>query len=162
VEAALVLPVLFLVILAIFWFGMAYYITSTGERAAKQAMQAAARPSCATCGNTFTSAAQVANSVTSVLQVGHLNPANITANSPPFACQATPAPSCSTSQGVELCDDVPLTCGSVACQQPPAACGADASLGVRVSFGYRFVTPVPIGGWRSIRIPVSVQGLPER
>jgi len=161
-EAALVLPILFLVVLAIFWFGMAFYITSTAQRAAKQGMQIAARPTCATCGNDFVSSRQVADSVKSVLQVGHLSPSNLTSSSPPFACQASPAPSCRTSQNVQVCDGVPLTCGGAACQDPPAACGDNPSLGMRVSFGYRFDAPVTIGGWRSITIPVSVQGLPER
>ena len=35
-EAALVLPILFLILLAIFWFGRAFNIASTIERAAKR------------------------------------------------------------------------------------------------------------------------------
>ncbi|HTR67692.1 MAG TPA: TadE family protein [Terriglobales bacterium] len=161
-ELALVLPILFLVIFAIFWFGLAYYITSTGERAAKQAIQIADRPTCATCGNTFNTDTQVTDSIKSVLQVGHLNPANLTSVSPPFACAADPAPSCRTLQGVEICSDVPLTCGSAACQQPPAACGRDTAFGTRISFAYRLDFPLAVGGERSLTIPLSAQGIPQR
>ena len=38
-EAALVVPILFLILLAIFWFGRAFNIASTIERAAKHGIQ---------------------------------------------------------------------------------------------------------------------------
>jgi TadE-like protein len=162
VEMALVLPILFLVLLAIFWFGMAFYAMSTAQRAAKQAIAEAARPTCATCGNDFSSRRQVVSAVQQSLQTGHLNIANIVSTSLPFACQATPAPSCNTSQGIQICDGVPLNCGTAPCQDPPAACGNDAMLGMRVSFGYRLNSPVPLGNWSSITIPASAQSPAER
>src|SRR6202022_1345946 len=142
VEAALVLPILFLILLAIFWFGRAFNIVSTVERAARQGIRTATQPSCVvSCGDTFSNDAQIEASVTSALRDDHLNPINLTSSSPPFACIATPAPTCTTTlQGVVICRCAPLTCGTSSCQSPPAACGADPALGTRVSFGYRFTS----------------------
>ena len=162
-EAALVLPILFLVLLAIFWFGRAFNIAGTAERAARQGIQTATQLLCASCGNTASTNAQIVASVSSVLQNDHLDPANLAAYSPPFACTPATAPSCTTSSNVEICTGAPLSCGSASCQSPPVACGADASLnGVRVSFGYRFTTPLPIANLSAITIPASAESPSEQ
>ena len=161
-EAALVLPILFLILLAIFWFGRAFNIFSTVERAARHGIQTATQPSCASCGNTLSANAQIVASVSAVLQNDHLDPANLTAYSPPFACAATPAPTCTTVSNVEICTGAPLTCGAASCQSPPVACGADAAVGERVSFGYRFTTPLPIANLSAITIPASAQSESEQ
>jgi len=153
-EAAVVMPILCLVLLAIFWFGRAFNIASTIERAAKHGVQAT-NQTCASCGNTAPTDAQIVTDVNAALQNDHLNVANVTSYSPPFACQATPAPNCTTSQGVEICRNVPLTCGGVNCQNPPVACGTDPDLGVRVSFGYRFTSPLPIARLPAITLHAS-------
>src|SRR5258707_581827 len=51
-EAALVLPLLFMFLLGIVWFGRAFQIYATITQAAQQGAVMAARASCATCGNT--------------------------------------------------------------------------------------------------------------
>ena len=158
-EAALVLPILFLILLAIFWFGRAFNIASTIERAAKHGIQTFDRPTCTVCGNSFSTDAQIVDSVNSALQDDHLQPANVTAYSPPFACNA--APICTTIQGVEICRNVPLTCGTVNCQSPPAACGSGPVLGVRVSFGYQFTSPLPIANLPAMTLHASALGQQE-
>ena len=50
-EAAAVLPILFTVVLAIFFFGRAYNVNGTIAQAAMQGARAAVAPACATCGN---------------------------------------------------------------------------------------------------------------
>src|SRR5438128_1617894 len=67
-EAALVLPILFLILLAIFWFGRAFNIASTIERAAKHGVQTFTHPTCASCGNNSPTNAQIVDSVNSALQ----------------------------------------------------------------------------------------------
>jgi hypothetical protein len=156
-EFALVLPLLFLVILAIFWFGLAFNVAATAERAAKQAAQAAAKPTCVSCTNQFPNNTAIVNTLNSVLQAGHLDPQNKIAYSPAFACTAVPAPDCSTAENVEICNNAPLTCGSASCQSPPVDCGANPTRGVRVSFRYNFKSPVPLGSWSQITIPASAQ-----
>jgi Flp pilus assembly protein TadG len=162
VEAALVLPILFLILLAIFWFGRAFNIVSTLERAARLGVQTATEPSCAVCGNAFSTDSQIATSVISALHADHLDIGNLTPSSPPFACIATPAPTCTTTpENVVICTGVPVTCGASSCQSPPANCGADAALGTRVSFGYRF-TALPIASLNARTITGSAQSEPER
>ena len=63
-EAALVLPLVFMLLLGIVWFGRAFNIYSTIQQAAQQGAITAARATCATCGN-----AQAADSaVTGVVE----------------------------------------------------------------------------------------------
>src|SRR5438445_9484603 len=94
-EAALVLPILFLILLAIFWFGRAFNIASTIERAAKHGIQTTHR-TCATCGNNTPTNAQIVAGINAALRNDHLSVANVRGYSAPFACQATPAPNCTT------------------------------------------------------------------
>jgi len=151
-EAAVVMPILCLVLLAIFWFGRAFNIASTIERAAKHGIQSTRR-TCATCGNNTPTNAQIVADINAALQNDHLSVANVTGYSAPFACQAAPAPNCTTSQSVEICTGAPLTCGTANCRNPPVACGADADLGgVRVTFGYRFTSTLPIAKLRAITL----------
>jgi Flp pilus assembly protein TadG len=141
VEAAFVLPILFLIMLAIFWFARAFNISSTLDRAAREGIKAASRASCATCGNAFEADSQVVAQITAVLNADRLQIGSVQTYSPAYACTASPAPSCTTVQNVQICRGVPLTCGDVACQTPtPAGCGANPKLGVRVSL---LINPPP-------------------
>jgi Flp pilus assembly protein TadG len=153
-EAAVVMPILCLILLAIFWFGRAFNIASTVERAAKHGIQTTDE-TCATCGNNTPTDAQIVANISTALQNDHLNAANLRSYSPPFACNASPAPTCTTSQGVEICRNAPLTCAGVNCQNPPVACGPNPDLGIRVSFGYRFTSPLPIARLPAITLHAS-------
>lgn len=162
VEAAFVLPILFLMMLAIFWFGRAFNINSTLDRAAREGIKTASRASCATCGNAFQTDSQVVAQITAVLNADNLQIGSVQAYSPAFACTATPAPSCTTAQNVQMCRGVPLTCGDVACQTPtPAACGANPKLGVRVSFAYQTASPLNIAHLPAIVMHASAQSEAE-
>jgi Flp pilus assembly protein TadG len=159
VEAAFVLPILFLIMLAIFWFARAFNISSTLDRAAREGIKAASRASCATCGNAFQTDAQVVAQITAVLNADHLQIESVQTYLPAFACTATPTPSCTTTpEHVQICRGVPLTCGDVACQTPtPTTCGANPKLGVRVSFAYQTPTPLNIANLPPIVIHASAQ-----
>ena len=50
-EAAVVLPLLFMLLFGIMWFARAFNIYTTVNRAARQGALAAAANNCATCGN---------------------------------------------------------------------------------------------------------------
>ena len=89
-EAALVLPILFTFLLGIVWFGRAFNIYSTITQAAQQGVIAAARPTCATCGNTFSINA-ADSAVVAVLQSSNLDVAQISPPSP------APASGCTTT-----------------------------------------------------------------
>ena len=48
-EAAVVLPMLFMILMAIFWFGQAFRIYGTLTQATRAGARAAVAPVCATC-----------------------------------------------------------------------------------------------------------------
>src|SRR3979409_492332 len=62
-EAALVLPLMFTILLGIFWFGQAFSIYGTITHAARQGARAAVAPLCATCGTPLTSPTVAQNAV---------------------------------------------------------------------------------------------------
>src|ERR1700736_3166971 len=65
-EAALVLPLMFMILLGIFWFGQAFRIYGTITHAAREGARAAVAPLCATCGTPLTSPAVAQNAVTAL------------------------------------------------------------------------------------------------
>jgi Flp pilus assembly protein TadG len=62
-EAALVLPIVFMLMLGIFWFGQAFRIYGTITHAAREGARAAVAPICATCGPPLDSSAAAQNGV---------------------------------------------------------------------------------------------------
>lgn len=77
-ETAVVLPLVFMLLLGIMWFGRAFNIYSTLNRAAREAAVAAASPSCATCGNTSRTQSDIqTNVVNPILQAAHLDPSQL-------------------------------------------------------------------------------------
>src|SRR5580698_423426 len=109
-EAALVMPVVFLFLLGIIWFGRAFNIYSTITQAAQQGAITAARPTCATCaapgtawGSTnFPGDTAVANAVTSVMQASNLDPTQI------VVITGAAAPGCGTPSNILVCREVVL------------------------------------------------------
>jgi len=74
-EAAFVLPLFFLFLGGILWFGRAFNIYATVNRAAREAAQAAAAPTCGSCGNAFSNATNIQNNVVNpILRAAHLDP----------------------------------------------------------------------------------------
>ena len=82
-EAAFILPLLFALLFGIVWFGRAFNIYATLNRAAHEGAQAAAARTCASCGNTFQSAANIqANVINPILRAAHIDPNTATINPP--------------------------------------------------------------------------------
>ena len=104
-EAALVLPIAFMFLIGIVWFGRAFNVYSTITQAAQQGAVAAARPSCVTCGNAILSDAAVDNVIYGVLRSSNLDPAQITSSGAPtpLPCLA-PAPpgGCTTKNNITI------------------------------------------------------------
>ena len=100
-ELAFVMPLLFMLLFGIMWFGRAFQIYSTVNQAARAAAEAAAVPSCASCSNTFyaqpctgSACALKTNVVDPILQAAHLDPTqvqNFTSTSSAMNC-APPGP----------------------------------------------------------------------
>ncbi len=150
-EAALVLPLVFMLLLGAVWFGRAFNIYSTIQQAAQQGAITAARASCATCGNSPSTT--VINTIDAVLQASNLDPTQIPASaSPGLAACPSPAPpggACTaTTNQIWVCSNVWLN--STASTQP-AQCGSV------VSFQYPFQFYLPFTSLNLQQITLSAQ-----
>lgn len=137
-EAALVLPVVFLFVMGIVWFGRAFNIYSTITQAAERGAVTAARPACATCSaptggwNNFPGDDAVDDAIFSVMKASSIDPTQIVA-APSVSytsCSASsPAPlgGCTTTNQITVCRSVVLN----ATTNPPQC-------GTVVSFLYPF------------------------
>ncbi len=152
-EAAVVLPIAFMFLLGIVWFGRAFNVYSTITQAAQQGAVAAARSTCASCGNNVTNDSAVVATVSGVLEASHLDPGQIATNSnPPMVTAAcspqAPPPTCNTSSNITICRSVILNpTGSTS----PVQCGAI------VSFQYPFQFYLPFTSLNQERIVLTAQ-----
>lgn len=77
-EAAVILPLLFMLLFGIMWFARAFNIYTTINRAARQGALVAATNNCATCGNNAPTQAYIqTNVVNPILTAAHLDPAQV-------------------------------------------------------------------------------------
>jgi Flp pilus assembly protein TadG len=143
VEAALVVPILFMILLAIFYFGRAYNIYGTITQAAIQGARAAVAPTCATCTNQTLTADQVATQVVGpVLQASHLDNTKVQAlSSTACACGSV---ACGTTVA---CDPAGLSATpSICVQQNVSITGNGSSTeqcGTAVAFQYPYGFNLP-------------------
>src|SRR5450432_2130204 len=107
-EAAVVLPVLFLLLFSIYWFGRGFNVYGTINHAAREGARTVALGACATCGppcNTSGSVcdAPAVTAVSNALVAAHLDPTQAVPFVPspaPTPCPgAVPAGSCATASG---------------------------------------------------------------
>jgi hypothetical protein len=149
-EAALVLPLMFTMLLGVFWVGRAYNIYAVMNHAAREGARAGGSSDCAACVNQVMSADQVAtNYVAPLLRASGLDPNLVTYTTPNYcACGSA---TCGT----------PVACDSAGTGAVPSICvqhdvdlGAPNYLpqvcGTAVSFEYPFHLPLPFA-------PASVQ-----
>src|SRR5450755_4698191 len=78
-EAALVLPIVYTLLFAMLSFARAYNIYTKITYAAQEGARVANTSTCATCLNTASTATDVANRVSAVLQASSINPTQIQA-----------------------------------------------------------------------------------
>jgi Flp pilus assembly protein TadG len=135
-EAALVIPIFFMVLLGIYWFGRAFNTYATINHAAREGALSATMFTCASCGNASTAPATVANAVTAALQAARLDPNQIQPYAPtPLFCPG--APPRTANNNITICSNVQLT---------PATSPGVPVCGVTVTFQYpySFSLPFPI------------------
>jgi TadE-like protein len=141
-EMAAVLPVLFAVLLGIFYFGRAYNIYGTITQAAQQGARAAVATDCATCTNTVPTAAQIATQVVGpALQASHLDPAAVVPGSGiPTACDCVSG-TCGVSCSATGLGSTPSICvqQNVILNAP----NATQACGTAVSFQYPYNFNLP-------------------
>jgi len=143
-EAALVLPLMFTILLGIFWLGRGYNIYASMNHAARDGARAAGSADCATCTNAMLPGDLVArNHVAPILRASGVDPALVTPVTPNFC--ACDIPTCSVPVA---CD--PLGTGAIPsiCVQRNVDIGVPGysppTCGTAVSFQYPFSLPLPI------------------
>lgn len=153
-EAAAVLPLLFMVLIGIFWFGQAFRIYGTITRAAQEGARAAVAPACSTCpalGSTPATNAHTA--ISNVLTTAKLDPTTMsrpTTTPPAVSCNGGPI-SCDGSQ--------PKICVQQNIQLSDPATGGTGVCGVSVSFRYpyQFWLPFTSLNQQLINIPAAAR-----
>ncbi len=152
-EAALVLPLVFMVLLGIVWFGRAFNIYSTIQQAAQQGAITAARSGCATCATGFPDDTTVDATITGLMQASNLDPNQIKLLNPGLLACPPPAPpggGCTAKiDKITICRNVQLN-PSADLSQPPL-CGSV------VSFRYPFQFYLPFTSLNNQQILLSAQ-----
>jgi Flp pilus assembly protein TadG len=77
VEAALVIPLLFTLLLGIVWVGRGFNIYATITHAAREGARVAVLPNCATCGSSYPTDADVRSVVDEALVASALQPESV-------------------------------------------------------------------------------------
>jgi TadE-like protein len=130
-EAAAVLPLMFMILLGIFWFGQAFSIYGAITRAAQEGARAGAAPYCTTCSGTNSAATNAVNAVDTALLASKLDPTQTRSPLPPPPV-FSPCPGASP----------PASCSGAICVQAPVllqdAGAATGVCGISVSFQYPF------------------------
>jgi hypothetical protein len=150
-EAALVLPLVFMLLLGIVWFGRAFNIFSTIQQAAQQGAIFTARGTCVTCGNDAPSDKEVYNHVVAVMQSSNLDPKQITTSASPglLPCPTPPDGGCTQHKNIWICRTVQLN--------PTAGAGQPLQCGSAVSFQYPFQFDLPFTSLNMQQIILSAQ-----
>jgi Flp pilus assembly protein TadG len=133
-EAAAVLPIVFMLLLGIFWFGQAFSIYGTITHAARQGARAAIAPTCATCAAGNTPSQNAYTAVQNALTIAKLDPNRL-------SWPATPpnVVSCSDSAVSVPCDANPANvCVQESIQLSNTGSGGVGPCGIAVSFQYPY------------------------
>ncbi len=141
-ETAVVLPILFTILLGIFFFGRAYNIYGTITQAAMQGARAAVAPACATCPGSGLTADQIAtNVIAPVLQASKLDPAVVQ----PLTSTVCPCGSVTCGSSV-ACDPAGVSATPSICVQQNVSLTTTAGnqqCGTSVSFQYPYGFNLP-------------------
>jgi Flp pilus assembly protein TadG len=152
-EAAVVLPLVFMLLLGAVWFGRAFNIYSTIQQAAQQGAIAAGRSTCVTCGNAANSDATVTGAIDAVMTASNLDPAQIPVNSnppSPVSCAAPALPAtCTTPGNITICRQALLN--------SPVSANQTPQCGTVVSFQYPFQFYLPFTSLNQQGIVLSAQ-----
>jgi Flp pilus assembly protein TadG len=142
-EAAAVMPLMFMVLLGIFWFGQAFRLYGTITRAAQEGARAGAVPYCTTCAAGSSNVANAVNAVNAALLVSNLDPTAVqgpTGVPPINACpNVVNGNSCQTSGTSQVCvqPGIQLSTASASPSGATQVCG----LAVTFQYPYSFWLP---------------------
>ncbi|SRR5581483_2555547 len=137
-EAAAVLPLMFMVLLGIFWFGQAFSLYGAITRAAQEGARAGSAPGCTTCGGAATNTTYAATASAAV------NQSLVASKLDPTLAQSSTYPAYTSCAG-----SVMLNCGNTgaACIQLPVQLltntqgGGDCGVAVYFQYPFKFWLP---------------------
>jgi hypothetical protein len=126
-EAAAVLPLMFMILLGIFWFGQAFSIYGAITRAAQEGARAGAAPYCTTCNGGNSPAANATAAVNSALIASKLDPSKAKSPSSPTVVYCPPGTNEGSCPATGICVKMPVQLSNTS-----GVCG------ISVSFQYPF------------------------
>ncbi len=146
VEAAIVLPILLVLLFGILGFARAYNTYQTMTRAAREGARFAVAPTCAMCGNTPPADSEILTVVNAALTASSLDPTQVTQNATLVVpCIGATVPICSTP----ICIRRNVLLNNVTSNPPEC--------GVAISFNYPFQFYVPFTTLNFTTISLSTQ-----
>jgi Flp pilus assembly protein TadG len=158
-EAALVLPIFFMIMLGIYWFGRAFNVYATINHAARQGARLGTAQTCATCGatpNQQPTPDQIATQVAAALQASSLDPNQVSSlgaartacGGGSSSCQNPSAgkPQICVYYNVQLPNTSPNGSGTPAC-----------GVSVQFQYPYQFVLPFTSLNMQKIMLNANVQ-----
>jgi TadE-like protein len=166
-EAALVLPIFFMILLGIYWFGRAFNVYATINHAAREGARAATAPTCATCSSPVTPTCgsgiscqptpdQVAVLVKQALQASSLDPGQVTNLGTTRTACGGGSSSCLTPSAGN-----PQICVYYNVQLPSTSPGGsgtpDCGVSVQFQYPYQFSLPFTSVNMQKIMLNAGVQ-----
>lgn len=150
------LPLMFMILLGIYWFGRAFNIYATINHAAREAARAGVAQSCASCGNANLRPPVGDAIIQNVLQASSVDFGQVQAYppSPPALCSIPSAICTTTTNNVTYCNYARLTPFSSA---GPPACGVVVSF----QYPYQFWLPFTSLNMQQITLKAYVQMVGE-
>ncbi len=166
-EAALVLPILFMLLLGIYWFGRAFNVYATINHAAREGARAAVAQKCATCSSAVNPSCssgincsltpdQIADQVQQALQASSIDWRQVTnlagnrlacdGTSPPCSFPAAGKPQICVRYNVQLPTTLPAGSGAPAC-----------GVSVEFQYPYKFFLPFTSLNMQQIMLNAGVQ-----
>jgi hypothetical protein len=166
-EAALVLPLMFMMLLGVFWFGQAFSIYGTITHAAREGARAAVTPACSTCAVGSTPSQKAFAAVQTSLKAAKLDPSLLQQPAtPPALCSCGSTDSSCGGGSAVSCDSgqtgICVQGFQGAVQQSvqlsyPSPNGAAGVCGISVSFQYPFKFWLPLTSLNKQRILLRAQ-----
>jgi hypothetical protein len=142
VESAFVLPIVFMFVIGILWFGLAFLIYGTLAQGTRAGAEAAVAPVCTTCVAGALPAASAQAAVYNSLAAAHLSKSNLVATTNwtrPMLCACGTVSSRASCGSALSCDPgVTDVCVQVNVQLSYASPGGAGTCGTSVSARYQF------------------------
>jgi Flp pilus assembly protein TadG len=153
VEAAVVLPLLFMLVIGVFWFGQAFRIYGTIAHAAREGARAGAAPSCSSCAAGNSPSQNAYTAIQDALAAAKLDVANAQPPTP-----APSLPSCVPGGAARACDGNYLNvCIQTDVQLSSTAGAGVCGISVTFQYPYQFTFPGTSLNKQLIKLPAAAR-----